>query len=150
MKILVRGDSAYARENIMSWCESQTGVDFVFGLAQNSRLLQLSQSTQYRASQEYSQKLQTVVEFFETLFAPSSDLKEQATALVDNSVWYSSLDYKTLDSWSRNRRVVSKVEYGASGTNTCFVVTSLPTKLASRPTTLYPKILSARGDGKSF
>ena len=84
MKILVRGDSAYARENIMSWCESQTGVDFVFGLAQNSRLLQLSQSTQYRASQEYSQKLQTVVEFFETLFAHSSDLKEQVTALVDN------------------------------------------------------------------
>jgi hypothetical protein len=54
VKILVRGDSAYARENIMSWCESQIGVDYVFGLAQNSRLLQLSQSTQYRASQEYT------------------------------------------------------------------------------------------------
>ena len=111
VKILVRGDSAYSREDIMSWCESQIGVDYVSGLAQNSRLLQLSQSTQYRAILEYSQKLQTVVEFFETLFTPSDDLKKQAAALVDSSVWYCSLDYKTFLTWSRNRRVVSKVEY---------------------------------------
>jgi Transposase DDE domain group 1 len=97
----------------------------VFGLAQNSRLLQLSQSTQSRASLEYSQKLKTVVEFFETLFTPSDDLKKQATAFVDSSVWYCSLDYKTLDSWSRNRRVVSKVESSDEGVNTRFVVTSL-------------------------
>jgi hypothetical protein len=123
VKILVRGDSAYAREDIMSWCESQTGVDYVFGLAQNSRLLQLSQSTQYRASQEYSQKVQTAVEFFETLFTPSTDLKKQAEAVVNSSIWYSSLDYKTLDSWSRNRRVVAKVEYSSERINTRFVVT---------------------------
>lgn len=39
VEILVRGDSAYSREDIMTWCESQTGVDYVFGLAQNSRLM---------------------------------------------------------------------------------------------------------------
>ena len=97
----------------------------VFGLGKNSRLLQLSQSVQYRASQDYSQKLQTIVEFFETLFAPSSDLKKQATAFVDNSVWYCSLDYKTLETWSRNRRVVAKVEYSNLGVTHRFVVTSL-------------------------
>jgi hypothetical protein len=145
VKILVRGDSAYARENIMSWCESQRSVDYVFGLAQNSRLLQLSQSSQYRASQEYSQKLQTVVEFFETLFTPSSDLRKQATAFVENSVWYSSLDYKTLDSWSRHRRVVSKVEYGEAGIKTRFVVTSLPTKLVP-PGRLYTQKYCPRGE----
>ncbi|MEH2042106.1 IS1380 family transposase [Nostoc sp.] len=145
VKILVRGDSAYSRENIMSWCESQTGVDYVFGLAQNSRLLQLSQSIQYRASQEYSQKIQTVVEFFETLLAPSPDLEKQATAFVDNSVWYSSLDYKTKDSWSRNRRVVSKVEYGEAGIKTRFVVTSLPTKLVP-PGRLYSQKYCPRGE----
>ena len=36
-RILVRGDSAYAREDIMVWCEAQTGVDYVFGLASNAR-----------------------------------------------------------------------------------------------------------------
>jgi hypothetical protein len=145
VKILVRGDSAYAREDIMSWCESQTGVDYVFGLAQNSRLLQLSQSTQYRASQEYSQKLQTAVEFFETLFTPSSDLKKQAAAVVNSSIWYSSLDYKTLDSWSRNRRVVAKVEYSSERINTRFVVTSLSTKKVP-PGKVYTQIYCPRGN----
>jgi len=145
VKILVRGDSAYAREDIMSWCESQTGVDYVFGLAQNSRLLQLSQSTQYRASQEYSQKVQTTVEFFETLFTPSTDLKKQAEAVVNSSIWYSSLDYKTLESWSRNRRVVAKVEYSSERINTRFVVTSLPTKKVP-PGKLYTQIYCLRGN----
>lgn len=96
VKILVRGDSAYSREDIMSWCESQVGVDYVFGLAQNSRLIQLTQSTQYRAYQEYSQTYQTIISFFETLFTPSEELHKQAQALVDNSIWYCSIDYKTL------------------------------------------------------
>lgn len=41
----IRGDSAYAREDIMSWCESQTGIDYVLGLAENSRLLQATKSS---------------------------------------------------------------------------------------------------------
>lgn len=145
VKILVRGDSAYAREDIMSWCESQTGIDYVFGLAQNRRLLQLSQSTQYRASQEYSQRFQTVVSFFETLLTPSDELKKQATTLVENSVWYCSLDYKTLESWSRNRRVVSKIEYSSEGVNTRFVVTSLSTKKVP-PGRLYTQKYCPRGE----
>jgi hypothetical protein len=145
VKILVRGDSAYSREDIMSWSESQVAVDYVFGLAQNSRLLQLSQSTQYRASQEYSQKLQTVVGFFETLFTPSSELEKQATTFVENSTWYCSLNYQTLLSWSRNRRVVSKIEYGHGGANTRFVVTSLPTKKVA-PGRLYTQKYCPRGE----
>jgi Transposase DDE domain group 1 len=125
VKILIRGDSAYSREEIMAWCESQREIDYVFGLAQNSRLIQLSQSIKYRASQEYEQKLQPVVKFFESLLAPSPDLHLAATAFVNNSVWYSSLNYKTLYSWSRNRRVVAKVEYSNQGVDTRFVVTSL-------------------------
>jgi hypothetical protein len=40
--ILVRGDSAYAREEIMQWCESEVGVDYVFGLSKNSRLITMT------------------------------------------------------------------------------------------------------------
>ena len=145
VKILVRGDSAYSREDIMSWCESQVAVDYVFGLAQNSRLLQLSQSTQYRASLEYSQKLQTVVGFFETLFTPSSELEKQAKTFVENSTWYCSLIYQTLLSWSRNRRVVSKVEFGQGGANTRFIVTSLLTKKVP-PGRLYTQKYCPRGE----
>jgi Transposase DDE domain group 1 len=108
VKIIIRGDSAYSREDIMAWCESETNIDYVFGLAENPRLLQLSQSIKYRASQEYSRKIEPVVEFFESLFPTSPDLKKDAAAFVDNSVWYCSLDYQTLESWSRSRRVVAK------------------------------------------
>jgi len=52
VEILVRGDSAYSRENIMAWCESQSGVDYVFELAQNSRLIQMTTTTQNRAKLE--------------------------------------------------------------------------------------------------
>ncbi|NRB07065.1 MAG: hypothetical protein HRU34_07175 [Richelia sp.] len=48
----------------MASCEDETDIDYVFGLAENARLLQLLQSIQYRASQESSQKIQPIVEFF--------------------------------------------------------------------------------------
>ena len=86
------------REDIMAWCESQTRIDYVFGLAPNKRLLQLAQSIKYRASQEYSRKIKPVIEFFETLFPSSPDLKKDAAEFIDNSVWYCSLDYQTLNS----------------------------------------------------
>jgi hypothetical protein len=37
LKIIVRGDSGFCREGLMSWCE-QHSVDYVFGLAKNRRL----------------------------------------------------------------------------------------------------------------
>jgi hypothetical protein len=38
VRILLRADSGFAREELMAWCEAN-GVHFLFGLAQNSRLL---------------------------------------------------------------------------------------------------------------
>jgi hypothetical protein len=38
VRILVRADSGFAREELMAWCEAN-GVDFLFGLAQNERLV---------------------------------------------------------------------------------------------------------------
>ena len=148
VKIIIRGDSAYSREDIMAWCESQTGIDYVLGLAQNSRLLQLSQSIKYRASQEYSKKLQPITEFFESLFPASPDLKKDAAAFVDNSVWYCSLDYQTLDGWSCSRRVVAKVEYSHEEVDTRFVVTSLPVNKIP-PGQLYTQKYCPRGDAEN-
>jgi Transposase DDE domain group 1 len=145
VQILVRGDSAYSREDIMDWCESQTGVDYVFGLAQNSRLIKMTTATQNRAKQEFEQKLSTVVSFLETLFIPDVQLPEQASCLIDNSIWYRSLDYQTRESWSRSRRVVSKVEYGAKGTNIRFIVTSIPTNKMA-PGELYTQKYCPRGE----
>lgn len=118
-RILVRGDSAYSREDIMAWCESQ-GIDYVFGLASNARLMRMSLDTQERAIAEYQH------------------LKERVT-------WYRSLWYKTLDSWSRFRRVVTKVVYGPEGFNIRFVVTSLSAEQVS-PSLLYTQHYCPRGE----
>ena len=37
-RILLRADSGFAREDLMAWCEAN-GIDFLFGLAQNERLI---------------------------------------------------------------------------------------------------------------
>ncbi|MHC5764004.1 transposase, partial [Nostoc sp.] len=81
------GDSAYSRDDIMTWCESQTGVDYVFGLARNSRLIQMATATQNRALLEFEQKLSTVTSFLETLFKPDEQISELACDLIDNSIW---------------------------------------------------------------
>lgn len=108
VRILVRGDSAYSREEIMSWCELQPGVDYVFGLAKNSRLIKMTAQTQNRAKQEYSQNLETVVSFLETLFTPDDELEKQASELIDSSIWYRSLSYQTLESWSCTPKALSQ------------------------------------------
>ena len=38
VKILLRADSGFARDELMMWCEA-AGVDYVFGLARNERLV---------------------------------------------------------------------------------------------------------------
>jgi hypothetical protein len=118
-RILVRGDSAYSREDIMAWCESQ-GIDYVFGLASNARLMRMTIATQEKALAEYRQ-----------LFEPVT--------------WYRSLHYKTLNTWSRFRRVVAKVAYGPEGFNLRFVVTSLPAQRVS-PSQLYTQQYCPRGE----
>ena len=39
VEILLRADSGFARDDMMTWCE-ENGVDYLFGLAKNSRLKQ--------------------------------------------------------------------------------------------------------------
>ena len=145
VQIIVRGDSAYSRENIMHWCESEARVEYVFGLAKNSRLIKITTETQSKAKREFEERRSTVGSFLETLFTPDEELQQQATELINDSILYRSLNYKTLESWSRSRRVVSKVEYGAKGTNIRFVVTSLPSNKVP-PAQLYKQKYCKRGE----
>ena len=159
VRILVRGDSAYSREEIMKWCESQVGaeccggklqsanllVDYVFGLSQNSRLMKMTLNTQQKARDCYEQNKQTVVSFLEQLFHPEEDLNNETENLLKPSILYRSLNYQTLESWSRFRRVVSKVEYSPTGVNVRFVVTSLPTDKVP-PGELYTLKYCPRGE----
>ena len=116
VRIRVRGDSGFAREALMRWCE-QHGVDYIFGLARNARL---------------EDALEPAFERVEELCADS----EQPERVYDEFA------YRTLDSWSRERRVIGKAEITLWGPNPRFVVTSL----AGDPATLYERVYCARGD----
>jgi Transposase DDE domain group 1 len=119
VKITIRGDSGFCREPIMAWCEAN-GVDYVLGLAQNTRLKAMIATEQEQAG----------VEFERT--------KQAARVFTD-------LQYRTLDSWSRERRVVAKAEHLAKGANPRFVVTSLRSDdRAAKP--LYEEDYCGRGE----
>src|SRR5215469_11216128 len=117
--IVVRGDGAFGVESIMSWCE-QNGLDYLFGKAKNKRLeAEIKQETQ-QARQEY-----------ERTGKPARVFKD--------------FMYQTLDSWSRQRRVVAKAEHLEKGSNPRFIVTSL-SKEEIDGQTLYEREYCARGD----
>ena len=99
VKIIVRADSGFCRENLMCWCEDHD-VDYVLGLAKNARL---------RGEID----LELVL----------AEVEFQATG--EPARRFRDFRYQTLKSWARERRVVGKAEYIAKGTNPRFVVTSL-------------------------
>jgi len=117
--ILVRGDSGFCREHLMRWCEAN-GVDYVFGLAKNRRLLRILGGELHQAQQQFAQTGQAARVF-------------------------KDFCYQTLKSWSRDRRVVGKAEHLAKGSNPRFVVTSL-TPEAYAAQALYEDEYCGRGD----
>lgn len=143
-QILIRGDSAYAREDIMKWCEDQQGVDYVLAMATNSQLKLRASDVINKAQGDYEQRLQPVTALMESLFSSDEEVPE-ASRLVPGATWYRSLCYKTIDSWSRFRRVVTKVTYDSKGLKIRHVVTSLPASKVS-PSKLYTQKYCPRGE----
>src|SRR5512143_491143 len=122
VKITIRADSGFCRDPIMTWCEAH-GVDYVLGLAQNTRLKAMITAQQEQARREFERTKQPARVFAE-------------------------LRYRTLDSWSRERRVVAKAEHLAQGANPRFVVTSLtPEERAAQ--LLYEGDYCGRGEAEN-
>ncbi len=119
VKVVVRADSGFCREELLRWCEDN-GVDYVIGLAKNTRLTTAIAAEAELARQEFEATKQPARHFAE-------------------------LRYQTLKTWSRERRVVAKAEHLAKGANPRFVVTSLSVEdHAARP--LYERDYCGRGE----
>jgi hypothetical protein len=119
VRILIRGDSGFCREPIMSWCEAH-GVDYLFGLAKNARLLKLIAEPMLQAQREHKRTGEPARVFAE-------------------------LSYRTLESWGRQRRVVAKAEHLDKGANPRFVVTSVGVE-RREARALYEEDYCARGE----
>jgi Transposase DDE domain group 1 len=118
-RILLRGDSGFAREVLMAWCEANR-VDFLFGLARNARLEETVKSEIIAASLDAIRSGR-----------PARRFKD--------------FRYATLDSWNRERRVIGKAEVIGDKANPRFIVTSL-TPAAIDARRLYEKVYCARGE----
>lgn len=118
VRILLRADSGFAREELMAWCEA-SGVDYLFGLARNERL--------------------------QARIAGPMAAAEQAAAAGRPERQFADFLWTTKKSWSRRRRVVAKAEWLGDKANPRFVVTSLkPAQYGARA--LYEDLYCARGE----
>ena len=118
-RILLRADSGFCREALMAWCDANR-VDYLFGLARNTRLVA-----------EISAELAAARAESEQTGKPARRFKD--------------FTWSTLDSWSRSRRVVGKAEWTQGEANPRFVVTSLGRDEA-HARHLYEKFYCARGE----
>ena len=119
VKIVLRADSGFCREEMMGWCESNH-VDYLFGLARNQRLRRIIGAQMHQAQ----------------VLHQSSGKPARV---------FAEFSYRTRKSWSCARRVVAKAEYLDKGENPRFVVTSLTAEQWPAQD-LYEKNYCARGE----
>ncbi|MGH9601440.1 MAG: IS1380 family transposase [Terriglobales bacterium] len=119
VRIILRADSGFCRENLMRWCEAN-GVDYLFGLAKNARLQRI-------------------------IGQPMQEARLEFEATGEPCRKFADFCYQTRKSWSRPRRVVGKAEHLAKGANPRFVVTSLASEECDARA-LYEDRYCARGE----
>jgi hypothetical protein len=129
-RVIVRGDSGFCREEIMTWCEAQPQVYYCLGLSKNPALIR---------------KLEPALADARARRCLSGASQTRA---------FCEFEYQTGRSWSRARRVIGKAEVMAAGDNPRFIVTNLPDRgfkgdedrarfTAAR---LYEELYCARGE----
>ena len=117
-RFIVRADSGFCRRRLLQWCE-RSDVGYVIGLARNARL-------------------HAAVEFAEAALADGY----AATGVKQRFIGEFSYAAKT---WRHERRVVTRLEYGAQGTNPRFIVTNLEGDAVQ----LYDRLYCQRGEAEN-
>ncbi|MBO0759193.1 MAG: IS1380 family transposase [Bradyrhizobiaceae bacterium] len=118
-RIILRADSGFARDALMTWCEANS-VDFIFGLARNVRLTR-------------------------TIGAELVEARDESRTTGQPARRFKELTWSTRKSWSRPRRVIAKAEWTKGEANPRFIVTS---QLAADGDgrQLYEEVYCARGE----
>ncbi len=115
VRIILRADSGFCRHRMLGWCE-HNDVSYIVGLAKNARLNRDTEAAMGRAEAAHQKSGEK-----QRLFA--------------------ELSYGAR-TWTRRRRVIARLEYGAKGANPRYVVTNLE----GRGQDLYDRLYCARGE----
>jgi len=120
VEIILRGDSGFCADELLTWCENN-GVHYVVGVARNQRLEKL-------------------------IDGPLAEAKQQFEATQQPARIFVEFEHKTLQgAWNKNRRVVAKAEHINGKSNPRFVVTSLEAASWEKQK-LYEELYCGRGD----
>jgi DDE family transposase len=120
-EILLRADSHYCSPEVLDWCRAN-GLDYILGVAPTTTL------RRHIGDLEASTKAR-----FEA--APNNGKARRFKEFLDGAA-----------SWSRVERMIARVEAGAEGTDTRFIVTNLDTRNAR---VLYEDIYCRRGQAEN-
>ena len=118
VRIVFRGDSGFCRQRIINYCE-RANVNYIIGLARNPRL-------------------QAITEFMELAMKDAFEQTGQKQREVGEFVY-------AAQSWARERRVITRLEYGGQGNNPRYVVTNL----TGKPQALYDDLHCQRGEAEN-
>jgi hypothetical protein len=118
VRIIVRGDCGFCRQRLIRWCE-RNQVGYVIGVARNARL--------HRIVADWER-----------------ELAEQFSAAQTKQRQIREFHYAA-DSWDRERRIVTRLEFGSQGANPRFVVTNLDLPAAA----LYDDLYCQRGEAEN-
>jgi hypothetical protein len=118
VRIIVRGDSGFCRQRLIRWCERRD-IGYVIGVARNARLHRIVAEWESQLEDEYAK----------------TGLKQR---LIQEFTY-------AADSWDRERRIVTRLEFGAQGNNPRFVVTNLDLPANA----LYDDLYCLRGEAEN-
>ena len=118
VRIVFRGDSGFCRQRIVNYCE-RANVHYIIGLARNPRLQQITEFVELAMKDAFEH----------------SGLKQREVGEFAYAA----------QSWARERRVITRLEYGQQGNNPRYVVTNL----AGEPKALYDDVYCQRGEAEN-
>ena len=117
-RIIVRGDSGFCRQRLIRWCERHE-IGYVIGVARNARLHRSVEGWEREMAAQYAE----------------SGIKQRQI----REFRYAA------DSWDRERRLVTRLEFGHQGANPRFIVSNL-----DRPADeLYDGLYCQRGEAEN-
>lgn len=119
VEIVLRGDSGFCRDPLMSWCENN-GVSYIFGMSTNARLDRMIRKQLNKS-------------------------RGRTYVTGKSSRRYRGFWYRTQKTWDRKRWIIGKAEYLEKGENPRFIVTNLRDEGISNQK-LYEEIYCARGE----
>ena len=147
-QILVRADSGFCREALMAWIEAQDNMSYVIGLARNQRLEALLSPSFWESAAQLDEEMVLCAKAAGATAPPE---------LPGTARTFAELRYRTLKTWSRERRVIGKAELVEGKQNPRYIVTSISGEEAwAKPhgwfqsgQSLYEQCYCARGDAEN-